>query len=75
MIVGSPATSVYTKDGNDWKVDGELTAQGVRAFGSVSLSGDGGTVVGGVPAAPPLSYRDGDVEIPRGAAYVFDAGI
>ena len=77
VAVAAPATatSVYTKEGSSWKLDGKLTAQGVGIFGSVSLTGDGGTVVGGVPAALPMSYRDGDVEIPRGAAYVFYAGI
>jgi hypothetical protein len=76
VVVAQPATatSVCTKDGNSWKVDGKLTAQGGRAFGSVSLTGDGGTVVGGVATALPLSYRDEEVEIPRGVAYVFYAG-
>jgi trimeric autotransporter adhesin len=73
VVVGSADfTSVYTKKGNEWNVAGKLTAAGVSIY-SVSLSGDGDTVVGGVPGAFPISYRDKDVQIPRGAAYVFDA--
>lgn len=73
VVAAANGTSVYTKKGNEWNVTGKLTAVGVSTYNSVSLSGDGDTVVGGVPGALPISYRDGEVQIPRGAAYVFDA--